>query len=470
MLSLFVNIPKGDELKHSMDVYTRLGLPGCVGSIDGTKIGWDKCPSDMSNICSGKEKYPALGFQVIVNHMRKIFHVSRYFYGSATDISMAYWDPVTRCFLEGNLGALSKELEENVFKTVDLNLLVTNWKGCYLITDQGYLKRSIFVDTSTYSYAKNHVMWGEWLESVRKDVECTIGILKSRFRFLKNAVKFHSPDTIEHAMRTCAAVHNILLKYDELDVLNWESIDPDAAETVCDAGENYINSEYASDLFYGYSQHDDEDQTLCISVHDTGYDVFKKVLVNHFTQQYFEKRLFWPRAFTGKQKELFALNTDVLSRVHGATLQRFSVADSSVTRNGYSMGKGLFATGDIPKGSLILYFEGRIRTFDEMATLPNGGKPNCFYTIQLEPKRKNEVCGDDPYLDCYQHYKGGLCLASYANSPSGCEYKDDGKKATSNAKLIVTKTTAKLIAMKKICKFEEILWFYGRDYKFPEEC
>ncbi len=65
----FVNFPSGEDLKHSMDIYERLGLPGCIGSIDGTKIRWDKCPEKMRNACIGKEKEPTLGFQCIVNHI-----------------------------------------------------------------------------------------------------------------------------------------------------------------------------------------------------------------------------------------------------------------------------------------------------------------------------------------------------------------------------------------------------------------
>jgi hypothetical protein len=33
------------------------------------------------------------------------------------------------------------------------------------------------------------VMWAEWLESIRKDVECVFGILKQRFRWLRNKVR-----------------------------------------------------------------------------------------------------------------------------------------------------------------------------------------------------------------------------------------------------------------------------------------
>ena len=33
--------------------------------------------------------------------------------------------------------------------------------------------------------------WSEWLECMRKDVECMFGILKGRFRILKAGIRLH---------------------------------------------------------------------------------------------------------------------------------------------------------------------------------------------------------------------------------------------------------------------------------------
>jgi len=45
----------GSELlKRIMDEYAALGLPGCVGSMDCTHLHWDKCPSTIANLCTGK--------------------------------------------------------------------------------------------------------------------------------------------------------------------------------------------------------------------------------------------------------------------------------------------------------------------------------------------------------------------------------------------------------------------------------
>jgi Plant transposon protein len=40
----FITIPEGEDLKKVMDIYSKLGLPGCIGSIDATHLKWAMCP------------------------------------------------------------------------------------------------------------------------------------------------------------------------------------------------------------------------------------------------------------------------------------------------------------------------------------------------------------------------------------------------------------------------------------------
>jgi Plant transposon protein len=66
----FIYMPDDeDDLRRVLDIYTRLGFPGCIGSMDCTHIKWLTCPSALSNRCTGKEGYPTLGFQVLVDHL-----------------------------------------------------------------------------------------------------------------------------------------------------------------------------------------------------------------------------------------------------------------------------------------------------------------------------------------------------------------------------------------------------------------
>ena len=76
-------------------------------------------------------------------------------------------------------------------------------------------------------------MWGEWLESVRKDEERLFGTLKSRFRWLSSFIQYHNHVTIHNAVRICAILHNRLLEYDNMLDFDWGDnmldIDPNTA-------------------------------------------------------------------------------------------------------------------------------------------------------------------------------------------------------------------------------------------------
>lgn len=75
---------------------------------------------------------------------------------------------------------------------------------CYAIPP---FKEPIF--KSEYDFIK-------WLKS-RKDVECTFGILKGRFRQLKSGIRVHGIEA-----RDRSVLHNMLLEVDGL-AENWEN-------------------------------------------------------------------------------------------------------------------------------------------------------------------------------------------------------------------------------------------------------
>jgi hypothetical protein len=81
-------------------------------------------------------------------------------------------------------------------------------------------------------FTKWEVFWSEWVESVRKDVECFFALIKCQWRFLRNKVEYHDALIIEHAMHTACILHNMLLQYKEYDTFEWDDVDPDGEEGV----------------------------------------------------------------------------------------------------------------------------------------------------------------------------------------------------------------------------------------------
>lgn len=77
LFSKYVYPPEGAYLRSVKDTYAKMGFPGAIGSMDCTHIRWDKCPSNLQNVCRGKEKYPSLAFQVVVDHARRILAINQ---------------------------------------------------------------------------------------------------------------------------------------------------------------------------------------------------------------------------------------------------------------------------------------------------------------------------------------------------------------------------------------------------------
>ena len=77
----FVKFPTGAELDKVMHSYAELGLPGAVGSMDCTHIEWMMCPKAEKFAAKGKEGYPTLAFQVLVDHNKRVLSCSQHFLG-----------------------------------------------------------------------------------------------------------------------------------------------------------------------------------------------------------------------------------------------------------------------------------------------------------------------------------------------------------------------------------------------------
>ena len=165
-----------------MATYKMMGFNGAIGSIDCTHVKWSKCPTAKQNLCIGKEKYATVSFQCVVDHDKRVRLVSKVFWGAANDKEIVRNVPETFDIINGKY--------ENVTYTLyDENGREVYVKGAYLIADGGFLKIGVFMDPSHQRWGIEEVRWSEFLESVRKDVECFFGILKSRFRILRHGME-----------------------------------------------------------------------------------------------------------------------------------------------------------------------------------------------------------------------------------------------------------------------------------------
>ena len=72
--------------------YARGGFPGCVGSMDGVHVAWDRCPFGQVQSFKGKEGYPTVAFNVIVDSSARCQSISSAFPGCKNDETLVRSD------------------------------------------------------------------------------------------------------------------------------------------------------------------------------------------------------------------------------------------------------------------------------------------------------------------------------------------------------------------------------------------
>ncbi len=110
------------------------------------------------------------------------------------------------------------------------NVISVWYNGVYIIVDNGYLAWSCTIPPFSVTNKISKTRWSRWVESMHKDVECTFGILKGRWRFLKSGVCIYGVDKVDDIWLTCYALRNWLLDIDGLSgqrkdgvlVSNWD--------------------------------------------------------------------------------------------------------------------------------------------------------------------------------------------------------------------------------------------------------
>ena len=196
------------ELESTLETSSRRGFPGCIGYLDGVHVHWDKCPSQMRHLCTGKSPYPTLGWQCAVNHRRRFISVSNAHMGSVNDKAAVKSDDFVTQLRND---PLYKDWEYFVY---DSNGVRHVEKGLWLNVDGGYITipECLVGDPDILRVDMNY--WTSVMESERKHVECAFGILKARFRLLKLPVRIHTFSEIDDLFHTCCILHNMCLDFD----------------------------------------------------------------------------------------------------------------------------------------------------------------------------------------------------------------------------------------------------------------
>ena len=97
-----------------------------------------------------------------------------------------------------------KIVTDNVFELFDYNdndnviIFSIKYREAWLLVENGYLNWSTTIPPLKQTMMHKETRWSEWLESVRKNVECIFGILKDRWRILKSGIRLHGVDACDN--------------------------------------------------------------------------------------------------------------------------------------------------------------------------------------------------------------------------------------------------------------------------------
>ena len=190
---------------------------------------------------------------------------------------------------------------------------------------------SVTVPPLKSTLLRREIRFSEWLESMRKDVECAFGILKGRWKCLKYGVRLAGYKPCDKLWLTCCALHNMLLEIDGLSkkweegVSSYWETEVDDFETLPFAlkrlnlpsdkrvydvsgvglGNDVIRSPIISEIELPNVQmmvdRQLEHPHEVIAVKDLPLSVFRQKLIRHFNIAFQRNEISWPKRMKEEQ-------------------------------------------------------------------------------------------------------------------------------------------------------------------------
>lgn len=210
-----------EEIESCMHEMKQAGFNGCIGSMDATHVVIERCSARLHQMHKGfKMSHTARTYNMTVNHRRRILSTTRGHPCRWNDKTLVLFDDLARGMKEG------RRYQDVEFELLERDsngsVVAVKYRGAWLLVDNGYLSWPTTMPPTKVSMDRREIRWSQWLESMRKDVECTFGILKGRWRILKTGIRLHGVEAADKIWCTCCALHNWLLEVDGLDC-KWDN-------------------------------------------------------------------------------------------------------------------------------------------------------------------------------------------------------------------------------------------------------
>ena len=206
-----------DEAQAHTSEYAVAGFAGAIGSTDATHILLERVAYRLRQTHIGfKMTHTARTYNITVNHRRQILATTTGHPARWNDKTLALFD----CFMTDlKNGEIMNDMFFDLYERggPDGDTIVKRcYQGAWLLVDNGYLAWPTTVPPIKTTSSRVEIRFLSWLESMRKDVECTFGILKGRWRILKTGICLTGVENADKIFLTCCALRNWLLDVDGL--------------------------------------------------------------------------------------------------------------------------------------------------------------------------------------------------------------------------------------------------------------
>ena len=218
----YVQVPASSEDARSPE-FEAAGMRGCIGSMDATHVLAERIFHDLKQEHTARKLHgTARTYNIVTNHRRKILCTTKGHPARWNDMTLVKYDELATTLRYGRDDVLDNFPFKLLQRTSDGQVTEVEYRGAWLLVDNGYLNWSCTVPPIKTSGSLARLQFSEWVESLRKDVECTFGILKGRWRVLKAGIRLHGIEAVDRVWLTCCALHNLLLEYNgKLETDEW---------------------------------------------------------------------------------------------------------------------------------------------------------------------------------------------------------------------------------------------------------
>lgn len=279
--------------------YNQAGFHGAIGSMDATHVTINGCRYGARRSHLGhKLNKTARSYNIVVNHRRRILSSTMGHPSTWNDKTIVLHDDFITKIKSGEIG------NDKVFyllrKDKDGNISRVKYIGVWVIVDGGYLNWSVTVPPFQWCDFQSQLRWSQWLESLRKDVECTFGIMKKRFRCLSHGIDALSVEKADKIWRTCCAIHNMLLIEDGYDDL-WEEGELPSTESNAFSIMRLFEHNGESEVHCGdevsttFNMDEVPISEEVVRIEEMELDDFRQRLVEHFHILFTRRGIVWPR-------------------------------------------------------------------------------------------------------------------------------------------------------------------------------